>query len=109
MIDSVEYGEIIYEDKKFKDLKIINKKAKEWVWKKDHTITLDDIKDMLDTIDVLVLGTGQDERCKVDQEVLDACEKKDIHVHILKTPSAVRLYNELEGHHIIGAIIHSTC
>jgi len=109
MIDSIKYGEIVYEGKNFKDIKIINKKPSEWTWKKSHTITLEDVQDMLDNIDVLVLGIGMDERVKVDQEVSDACDKKHIHVHVLQSESAMRLYNELEGHHNIGAILHSTC
>jgi len=109
MIESVEYGEIIYNGERFKDVKIINQQPHEWIWKKDHTITLADVKDMLEEVDVIVLGTGQEGLVAVEKEVINACEKKHIHVHIEQTPTAVRLYNELEGHHIIGAIIHSTC
>ena len=109
MITSIKFGEIVYEGNTFKDIKIHNKKASEWTWKKSHTITLDDVKDLLNDIDVLVLGTGMNTQVKVEQEVLDECDKREIHVHTLQSESAMRLYNELEGHHVIGALIHSTC
>lgn len=109
MIDSIKVGEIIYNDQKFKDLKIINKKPQEWTWKKDHTVTLEDIQDMLEDIDILVIGTGQEGRITIEKEVLKACAEKHIHIHVHKTPTAVRIYNEIEGHHTTGAIIHSTC
>lgn len=109
MIDEIEYGKIVFEGESFKDVKIINKVPQEWTWKKDHKVTIEDINDMLDIIDVLVIGTGTEGKVEVEKEVLDACDKREIHVHIEKSDSAMRLYNEIEGHHVVGAIIHSTC
>ena len=75
MIDEIEYGKISIEGESFKDVKIINKVPSEWTWKKDHKVTLADIQDMLDTIDVLVIGTGQDGKVEVEKELAEALTK----------------------------------
>ena len=73
---------------------------------KEHFVAFAEIEGLLkESPDVLIIGTGYDNRVQVEEEVAAMPI-----VEILPTPQAIRRYNELRGEgKRIATIIHSTC
>ena len=75
---------------------------------KAHFVGLAEIEGLLkEGPDVLIIGTGYDNRVQVGEEIL---AMSAVQVLPLPTPQAVMRYNELKGKgKRVAAIIHSTC
>lgn len=73
---------------------------------KAHYVAFAEVEGLLEEEpDVLIIGTGYDNMVQVEEEVATMPI-----VEILRTPQAVRRYNELKGEgKRVAAIIHSTC
>ena len=73
---------------------------------KEHFVAFAEIEGLLEEDpDVLIIGTGYDNMVQVENEISAMPS-----IEILRTPQAVRRFNELraEGKRV-AAIIHSTC
>ena len=73
---------------------------------KEHFVAFAEIEGLLEEDpDVLIIGTGYDNMVQVENEI-----SAMLSIEILRTPQAVRRFNELraEGKRV-AAIIHSTC
>ncbi len=98
-----------------KDAKLFPGGSREWDWNETGTrhtpgIQPADIQELLDHgAAVLVLSQGVNGRLQVSPQTLQLLEEQNIPVHILKTPEAVNLYNQLIDEEPVGALIHSTC
>lgn len=112
-IDSYRFGEMVVSGKTYhRDLKIINGKVvPDWWRREGHSLSLDDIRDILEAdCEVLVIGTGAYGVMKVPETVREALEAKGLKVEILPTAKAAELFNTLvaEGKRVAGAF-HLTC
>lgn len=112
MIDSYSFGKMKIQDQIFtKDLIILPDKILSPWWRaKGHRIVMDDLSEVFDyTFEILVIGTGYYGLVKIDGEVWEQAEKKDISIITAKTSKAVELFNK---NHLtkktIGAF-HLTC
>jgi len=110
MIDSYSFGNITINGQSYEDIKIHKKKVTTWHYIEHHTVTAQDIAEILDDTEYLVIGTGSSGLVTVKQEVYDICKEKSIEVIEAKTKDACEKYNELEKQKKkVAAIIHSTC
>ena len=108
--------EVEGEEKSFKDAKLFPNGRREWDWTETSThhspgIQLSDIQELLDKgASTLVLSNGVLGYLKVSLETVNYLARENIPYHSMKTPEAVKLYNELCcKSESIGALIHSTC
>ena len=79
-----------------------------WFRDKSHFISVDEVEPLLTSdVEVLVIGIGWHGAAKVDPAVQ---EIDGIEVHILETPAAFELFNELVSNgRRVALIAHSTC
>ena len=100
----------------FKDAKLFPCGSREWDWIETGThhspgIQVADIQELLDNgATTLILSNGEWGYLKVNPDTIYYLEQNKIPYHPLKTPVAVKLYNDLCGKsERVGALIHSTC
>jgi hypothetical protein len=107
--------EIEGQERAIKDAKLYPGGVREWDWNETGTrhnpgIQPADVQELLDHgAKVVVFGKGFNQRLQVKSETLQMLEDRGIQVHALETEKAVKLYNELREHSVVGALIHSTC
>lgn len=107
--------EIEGQERAIKDAKLYPGGVREWDWNETGTrhnpgIQPADVQELLDHgAKVVVFGKGFHQRLQVKSETLQMLEDRGIQVHALETEKAVKLYNELREHSVVGALIHSTC
>lgn len=79
-----------------------------WFRDKSHFISIEEVEPLLSPdVEVLVIGTGWHGAARVDPAVQ---EFEGIEVHILQTPAAFELFNELvSSGRRVALIAHSTC
>ncbi|RME85918.1 MAG: hypothetical protein D6775_01540 [Caldilineae bacterium] len=99
----------------FRDAKLWPGGARAWNWDETGTrhspgIQPADVEELLEHgARVVVLSTGVYGRLRVRPETLRMLEEKGVRTHVLRTPEAERLYNELCASEAVGALIHTTC
>jgi len=99
----------------FKDAKLFPGGARAWDWREtgtEHTpgIQPADVKELLDHgATVVILTKGFNERLQVSPETLQMLADADVRFHVLQTEEAIRVYNQLREHELVGGLFHSTC
>ena len=99
----------------FRDVKLYPGGARAWDWRETGTahrpgIQLGDVEELLaHGARVIVLSRGVLGLLATSPGTLRALARWGIPVHQLRTPAAVRRYNELAPATPVGALIHSTC
>jgi hypothetical protein len=120
LITKLEWGRITVDagagPVTFKDCKVWPGGAVSWNWQDTSTehepgIQPADLVELLEKgIEVMVLSRGQNSRLGVCSETEVLLRERGIEVHILDTPQAVEMYNDLarRGRRVAG-VFHSTC
>ena len=114
-ITRLSWGRLDVDDGSFRDAKLFPGGSRGWNWNETGTrhtpgIQPADVEELLEHgAAVVVLSSGFYERLGVCSETLRMLEDKGVSAHVLPTEDAVRLYNELREHEMVGALIHSTC
>jgi hypothetical protein len=99
----------------YKDAKLFPGGSKEWNWRETGTghqagIQPADVQELLEHgATVVVLSRGMQQCLHVPGETLDFLEKRQIAAHVLPTPEAVELYNQLAEKEAVGGLFHTTC
>lgn len=99
----------------FKDAKLFPGGAREWDWNETGTnhspgVQPADVDDLLaHGATVIVLSQGMLGRLRIRPETLETLQRKSIAVHVMRTPRAVQIYNELREKERVGGLFHSTC
>jgi hypothetical protein len=99
----------------YKDAKLFPGGSREWNWRETGTNHLPgiqpaDIQELLDHgARVVVLSRGMKECLHVPPETLDFLKTRQITAHVLPTPDAVQLYNQLAEREPVGGLFHTTC
>ena len=103
------------ESRTFKDVKLFPGGAREWDWGETGTahrpgIQPVDVEELVHKgVEVVVLSQGRTGSLLVMPETTAYLENHGVKVHILRTRSAIELYNRLVESVSVGALIHSTC
>ena len=116
-IKHVSWGRLDVEGKAepYKDAKLFPGGSTEWNWRETGTNHLPgiqpaDIQELLDHGSrVVVLSRGMKECLQVPPETLDFLKERQIAAHVLPTPDAVKLYNQLAEKEAVGGLFHTTC
>ena len=116
-IEELSWGKVKVEgiDKPFKDVKLYPGGAREWDWRETGTkhspgIQPADVQELLENGALtIILSRGTLGALKVMPETLSYLEGQGVSSQVLRTPDAVRLYNQLVDDEAVGALIHSTC
>ena len=111
MIDSYSFGNIRIGGKEYtNDVIIIGSKVISWWRQEGHFAQVPDFKDIPDSIEIIVIGTGASGVMKVADEVVELFKKKKIRVIMEMTGTAVNTFNKLseENKKVAGAF-HLTC
>lgn len=115
-IVSVEWGRIEIEDGQvLKDVKLWPGGARAWDWNETGTrhepgVQPADLTELLrHSMTELVVGTGYRGRLGVSSDALELLDRRGVTCHVVPTPEAVPLYNQLCATKPVGALIHTTC
>jgi len=99
----------------FRDAKLFPGGARTWDWRETDThhdpgIQLADVEELVRSgAEEVVLSRGVELRLQVPRSLVVKLESRGLVVHVLRTPEAIELYNELAVDRPVGALIHSTC
>ena len=110
-IESYQFGRITVDGKTYHSDIIIypDRIVSSWWRGEGHYLKKVDIEEILKMEpEVLIIGTGYSGVMKVDPEVLVELKRIGIAYHILPTPEAVKLFNQL-GEGKVVAALHLTC
>jgi hypothetical protein len=97
---------------KGKDIFLVGRKVRKWKEREGHTLTRAMVERALGRgVEVLVIGNGVYGRVQVGPEVIAHLEAGGIsEVHVLGTPDACKLYNELHrAGRRVALLAHGTC
>jgi len=120
IISSIVWGKVVVKNPDgkecvYKDCILTPKGSQKWDWNKTGTehvpgIQIDDIKDFIDEVDIIILSKGMDNQLQTKTDTYSYVKEKKKKLHILNTRLAVEKYNELVAQGVkVGALIHSTC
>ena len=116
IIEELEWGTVHTAIGEFRDAKLWPGGGRAWDWNEtgtDHSpgVQADDVDELLaHDVDIVVIGSGRQERLGVTPEALDRITEHGAEAEVLESSQAVRRYNELaEDGVAVGALIHSTC
>jgi hypothetical protein len=99
----------------FKDAKLFPGGARTWDWRETGThhvpgIQPADVRELLDRgATTVVLSQGVLKQLQVCPQTLRFLEERGVQVHVLPTPQAVDLFNELRDREPVGGLFHTTC
>jgi hypothetical protein len=113
----VSWGRLEVEGKAkpYKDAKLFPGGSREWNWRETRTehvpgIQPSDVQELLDHgARVVVLSRGMAECLQVPAETLQFLKERQIEAHVLPTPQAAELYNQLAKNQPVGGLFHTTC
>jgi hypothetical protein len=113
----ISWGSVAIEGERrsFKDVKLFPGGAREWDWRESGTrhkpgIQPADVSELVQKgASTIILSIGVESLLQVMPETLTYLEDNNVNVHVLPTPQAVSVYNELAEFEPVGALIHSTC
>jgi hypothetical protein len=114
MIDSYQFGNMVIHGVSYTADVIVtpDKIESNWRRKEGHRLHLEDIQQTIERVQpkALVVGSGKFGVLKVDQDVKDFLEKKNITLYGEPTEKAVKIFNRLilVEEKIVGAF-HLTC
>ncbi len=115
MINSYSFGVIVINGKRYTADVIIfpNRIHEGWLRKQGHRLQLEDLQEVLDfkdSINSLVIGTGDLGMMQVPDEVIRELKTRNIKVTAEPTKQACRTFNELlkSGRRVVAAL-HLTC
>ncbi|MFI5329691.1 MAG: Mth938-like domain-containing protein [Desulfobaccales bacterium] len=111
-IDSYEFGSIVIDGRTYRnDLLIWPEQIKSDWWRSEgHLLQLSDVAEALATEPlVLVVGTGESGRMRLDPELVAYLQDKGIELVARPTREACQSLNVLSGQRRLAAALHLTC
>lgn len=112
MIESYTFGRMEIKGQAYSsDLILFPDKINDSWWRETgHKLSLKDLEDVFkENPEVLVIGTGFYGIMKVEEEVKEAAQSKEIILIIEKTENAVQRYNEIASKKKTIGAFHLTC
>lgn len=115
VISELSWGQVRTPDGTFKDVKLWPGGSREWDWGETGTshdpgVQAADLAELLDGVDVVVVGCGQQERLGVTDEARAAVADAGAELVVLASPQAVDRHNGLVVDGIaVATLLHSSC
>ena len=112
-IEDYQFGKIVINGKTYtKDIVVFPEEIKENWWRKEgHSLHMEDLEYILTkTIEILIIGTGEQGILKVPERLIQELKEKGIEIVAEKTVKAVTEFNKLvkEQKQVVAAL-HLTC
>lgn len=109
-IESIRFGEIVINKKKYGDVLIIENKISERDWKSgSHGVSETEAEKLISSKpEAVIIATGQSGCLELDTNIEDKI-KCGAELIVLRTPEAVTKFNELAKNKKVNALIHTTC
>lgn len=116
-IEKVDFGKVYIDGQCYKDVVILegkacsrNKATSKVVHGTSHILSEEEIKTLIrGKPEVIIVGTGFSDMLEVPSSVFKRLKGQGREVYVLKTPEAVKKFNELSGKKKINALFHTTC
>ena len=114
-IKSLRWGQLVVDDRTYKDAKLFPGGVREWDWNETGTrhrpgIQPADVQELIrHQAKTIILSKGINRRLQVCPETVELLKQNDCDYYILQTEKAVEKYNQLCTAQPVGALIHSTC
>lgn len=112
-IDSSSFGNIRINGRDYSSDVIIypDRVDSRWWRMEGHRLQENDIKEILRMApQILIVGTGQDDRMKIDPQLKTLFEQKGIELFAAITPEACKLHNKLmKSNKSVVTALHLTC
>jgi hypothetical protein len=116
-IKHVSWGRLEVEGRAepYKDAKLFPGGSREWNWRETGTnhvpgIQQTDVQELIEHgAKIVVLSRGMKECLEVPRETLEFLKGQQIPAHVLPTPEAAKLYNQLAEKEPVGGLFHTTC
>ncbi len=116
-IEKIDFGKLYIDGQCFKDAVIFDEKAysrnkatSKVVHGTSHILSDEEIKALIrGKPEVIIIGTGFSDMLDVPKPTLKRLRGQGREVYVLKTPEAVKKFNELSGKKKINALFHTTC
>lgn len=112
MIENYTFGSFMIDGRQYEyDIKIKGEEVIPWQYIKHHTVTLGDIRELLeDKPEILVIGTGSSGLVNVEGDALQQAESQGTQCIVKPTGEACEDYNKaLREKKKVVAIMHATC
>lgn len=114
--ESTSFGEIIIDGKSYGDVLVIGGKViprrrtfLKRVYGTSHVIGKEEAEELLKgNPEVVIVGTGQSGLLEVSKEIRREIGQK-AKLTILRTPEAIREFNQISHDKKVNALIHTTC
>lgn len=115
--DSTVFGRVTINGKKYGDVLIVDDKVVprdkdnlRKVFGTSHEVSKEEVRLLLkDCPQVVIIGTGQSGVLLVSDKVREKIENAGAELIVLKTPEAIKRFNELYETKIVNALVHTTC
>ncbi len=112
MIESYRFGAVVIDGHEYTEDVIVfpDRVSPHWWRKEGHLLQLEDLQEALaDRPEVLIVGSGTQERMRVAQEVVTCTRELGIELLVFETRTACRTFNELSPRRRAVAALHLTC
>ena len=112
MVDSYAFGRITVDGVDYRsDLIIYPERVDSGWWRESgHSLGLADLREVLRYAPrVLIVGQGKFGRMKIQGEVVEEAQRREIELRAYPTEEAVREYNRRCGEAKVVAALHLTC
>ena len=109
-IESIRFGEVVINKKRYGDVLIIGDKISERDWKSgSHRVSETEAEKLISSNpEAVIIATGQSGCLEVDSEIEDKI-KRCTELIVLRTPDAVEKFDDLAKNKKVNALIHTTC
>jgi len=110
-IDSYFFGRIVINGKSYmKDVIIFPDRVFSPWWRKEgHLLHMEDLEEVVnEKPDILIIGRGYAGVMRVPEGLVSELEAMGMEVIVSRTPSAVDIFNNIEGKKAVAAL-HLTC
>lgn len=112
-IDSSSFGSIRIGGRDYSSDVIIypDRVDSSWWRKEGHRLQEEDVREILQAApQILIVGTGQDDRMKIAPQLKMLLEQKGVELFAAITPEACKLHNKLvKGNKTVVTALHLTC
>ena len=112
MINEHKFGSFVVDGRSYLgDIKIIMNKVRYWGDRKKHTVSFEDVKELIDSgAEMIVVGTGNSGYLEVPPEIKDLILGKGMRLFVDINLKAIDKYNELTSQNKnVAALFHATC
>jgi len=112
VIERYRFGAVVIDGREYTSDVIVlpGKVLPNWWRREGHLLQMDDLQEALsEAPEILIVGTGSQERMRVADEVAAHARRAGIELVAYDTPTACRMFNQVVEQRRAVACLHLTC